>query len=218
MHGRLFLGLAILMTAILIGCGDGGGSSAKREVAAGELALSPAALDFGKVAVGTHKSHTGTLTAGDSSITVTSADWSGEGYSVSGVVFPLTIRAGQSIPFKVTFAPNRSGSSAGKISFQSNAENATQTAFSGNGTQTTGHSVTLAWHPAAAAVVGYNVYRGDASKGPFAKINASPHPKPTFTDVSVTGGETYFYMTTAVDKKGKESKYSNRVQVTVPNS
>jgi hypothetical protein len=74
MHGRLFLGLAILMTAILIGCGGGGGSSANREVAAGELAVSPATLDFGQVAVGTQKGQTGTLTAGDSSITVTSAD------------------------------------------------------------------------------------------------------------------------------------------------
>jgi hypothetical protein len=109
MHGRLFLGLATLITGILIGCGGGG--STNREVAASELAVSPSTLDFGKVAVGTHKGVTGTLTAGDSSITVTSADWSGEGYSVSGIVFPLTIGAGQSIPFKVTFAPHRAGSS-----------------------------------------------------------------------------------------------------------
>ena len=216
MHGRFFLGLAILTTAILVGCG--GGSGTNRDVAAGELAVSPPVVDFGRVAVGSHKGKTGTLTAGDSSITVTSADWSGEGYSVSGIVFPLTIHAGQSVSFKVTFAPHRAGSSTGKISFQSDAENATQTAFSGNGTQSAGHSVTLVWRPAAAAVVGYNVYRGDTSKGPFAKINSSPQPNAIFTDASVAGGETYFYMTTAVNKKGKESKYSNWVQVTIPSS
>jgi hypothetical protein len=222
MHGRLFLGLAVLVTAISVGCGGAGagasGDNASQVLAAGELAVSPSTVDFGKVAVGTLKSKTGTLTAGDSRITVTSADWSGEGYALSGVVFPLTLHAGQSVPFKVTFAPHRAGSSAGKISFQSDAEHATQAAFSGNGSQTTGHSVTLSWHPAAAKIVGYNVYRGAASKGPYARINASPHPKPTFTDASVLGGETYFYMTTAVSKNGKESKRSNLVRVTIPNS
>jgi hypothetical protein len=215
MHGRFFLSVAVLMMAISVGCGGGSGN---REVAAGELAVSPSVVDFGKVAVGSHKGKTGTLTAGDSSIRVTSADWSGEGYSVSGIVFPLTIRAGQSVPFKITFAPHRAGSSAGTISFQGDAEHATHAAFSGHGTQTSSHSVTLSWQPAAAAVVGYNVYRGVVPKGAFARINTSPHPKPTFTDASVAGGETYFYMTTSVSKSGRESKYSNRIQVTIPNS
>ena len=216
MQGRFFLGVAILMTAISIGCG--GGSSTNQNLAAGQLAVSPVELHFGKVAVGTHKSQTGTLTAGDASIRVTSADWSGEGYSISGIVFPLTIRAGQSVPFKVIFAPNRAGSSAGKISFQSDADNAPRAAFLGNGTKNGGHSVTLSWQPAANPVVGYNVYRGSASKGPYARINSAVHPKPTFTDGTVVAGGNYFYMTTAVSKNGRESKYSNQVHVTIPNS
>ena len=55
MHGRFFLGLAVLTAAILVGCGGGSG---KRDVAAGELAVSPSVLDFGKVAVGSHKGKT----------------------------------------------------------------------------------------------------------------------------------------------------------------
>ncbi len=148
MHGRFFLGLAILTTSISIGCGGGGGTGPK--VVAGELAVSPSVLDFGKVAVGAHSQKTGTLTAGDSSVTVTSADWSGEGYSISGIVFPLTIHAGQSVPFRVTFAPHRAGSSEGKISFQTDAESAAKVAFNGHGTQAATHSVTLSWSPAAA--------------------------------------------------------------------
>ena len=214
MRGQFFVGLAILITTILIGCG--GGSIANRGVAAGELAVSPSTLDFGQVEVGKDKHQTGTLTAGDSSITVTSADWSGDGYSISGIVFPLTVRAGQSVPFKITFAPSRAGGSAGKISFQSDAEHVTQAAFRGKGM--TSHSVTLAWHPAASSVVGYNVYRGAASKGPYAKINAALHPKATFIDATVASGKTYFYRTTAVSKNGRESKPSNQVQVTIPNS
>jgi hypothetical protein len=213
MRGRIFLGFAILITTLSIGCG--GGSTASREVAAGDLAVSPSTLDFGQVEVGKVQHQTGTLTAGDSTITVTSADWSGDGYSVSGIVFPLTVRAGQSVPFKITFSPSRSGSSAGMISFQSNAEHAVRAAFQGKGTSR--HRVTLAWR-AASSIVGYNVYRGAASQGPFAKINSALHPKTTFTDAGVASGKTYFYVTTAVNQKGHESKFSNQVRVTIPNS
>ncbi len=217
MYGRLFLGLTALVTAILIGCGGGGVAGDRTKLAAGDLVVSPSTLDFGNVAVGTIQSKTGTVTAGDSSITVTSAEWSGDGYSISGIVFPVTLHAGQSVPFKVTFAPHRAGSSAGKISFHSDSEHPTL-AFNGKGTQTAGHAVVLSWHPTGAKIVGYNVYRGVTAKGPFARINASPHPNATFTDASVLSGTTYFYRTTAVSKNGKESQPSNNVRVTVPNS
>jgi hypothetical protein len=215
MWGRLFLGLAILITTVAIGCG--GGSMTNHAAAAGKLAVTPSTLDFGQVEVGMDKHQTGTLTAGDSSITVTSADWTGDGYSVSGIVFPLTLRAGQTVPFKITFAPSRVGGSAGKISFQSDAGQVPQAAFQGKGTS--GHSVSLAWHPAVNSVVGYNVYRRLASsQGPYAKINTDPNPEPTFTDAGVASGKTYFYVTTAVNHNGKESTPSQPVQVTIPNS
>ena len=237
MHGRLLLALTILTMAILLGCG-GGNSSSKggdsgsssgsgsasgsgtpsQPVAAGNLAVSPATLDFGKVTVGTKKGLTATLTAGDAGITVSSADWGGPGFSITRIVFPFTVPAGQSATFKVTFAPQTAGQVSGIIKFVSNADNSPQAVFNGNGTNTAAHSVTLAWHPPAASVVGYNVYRGVAAKGPFTRITSSPHPDATFTDASVVGGVTYFYLTTAVNKSRKESKYSNQVQVTIPNS
>ena len=215
MYGRLFLGIAILTTAISIGCG--GGSGMNRNVAAGELAISPATLNFGNVAVGARKGQDVALTAGDSSIRVASADWNGEGYSVSGIVFPVTVPAGQSVHFRVTFEPHQAGGSAGNIRLVSNASNSPHAVFSGNGTQVGQHKVTLAWASAALAV-GYNIYRGAAANGPYTKINVSPHPTSTFTDASVVGGETYFYMTTAVSKGGRESNYSNQVRVAIPNS
>ena len=61
MHGRLFVGLIILTTAILLGCGGGNSSSAgdpaadSHAVAAGNLGVFPATLNFGKVTVGTKK-------------------------------------------------------------------------------------------------------------------------------------------------------------------
>jgi hypothetical protein len=226
MHGRLFLGLVILATAVSIGCGGGSTSSqtlsttsasgGSQNLAAGQLAVSPTKLDFGHVAVGATKSQSVTLTAGPASITVRSAAWSGEGYSVSGIVFPVTIPAGQSVQFKITFAPQTAGSSAGSIKFVSDAAHEPLVAFSGNGAAN--HSVTLTWEAPVASVAGYNVYRGTASAGPFTKMTNSPHPDPTFTDASVVAGTTYFYMTTAVSPTGKESDHSNQVQVTIPNS
>jgi len=224
MHERWLTGLVILAAAISIGCGGASfkpsGSTKKPAVAAGELAVAPASLSFGKVPVGQKVSKAGTLTAGDARVKVMSANWSGEGYSVSGIVFPVTVAAGQSVSFKVTFAPPRAGAAAGNISFVSDAANSPNRAsFHGNGTaQARAHTVTLSWRANGRAIVGYNIYRGAAPKGPYAKINTSPHPAPTYTDASVQAGQTYFYMTTAVDKKGRESKFSNRVQVTLPNS
>lgn len=224
MHGRLFSGLIILTTAILLGCGGGNSSSAgdsatnSHAVAAGDLAVFPATLNFGQVTVGTKKGITATLTAGNSRIIVRSADWGGPGFSIAGIVFPLTVPAGQSAHFKVTFAPKTAGQVSGKIKFVSNAENSPHAVFNGNGTKTPAHRVTLVWRPPTTTVAGYNVYRGVAAKGPFTRLTSSPHPLATFTDASVVGGATYFYVTTAVNKRGRESKYSNRVQVSIPNS
>jgi hypothetical protein len=217
MSGRYFLGLIVLTTLISIGCG--GGSSTHLDVPAGHLVVSPSALDFGVVEVGQKETKTGTLRAGNARITVASADWSGDGYSVSGVTFPVTIAAGQSVPFNVTFAPQKGGASSGTITFLSDASNSPHgEALTANGAQASVHSVTLSWRTGNSNTIGYNIYRGIQAKGPFSKINSSPHPNASFTDGSVQSGQTYFYVTTALNRRGKESRFSNQVQVTIPNS
>jgi len=217
MRGTCLLGLVILTAAISVGCG--GGSGTHQDVPAGQLVVSPSSLDFGKVAVGDKATKTGTLKAGNSRVTVTSADWNGEGYSVSGIAFPLTVAAGQNVSFTVTFAPQKGGSSSGNISFLSDASNSpNREAFSASGIQAAGHSVILSWTPSKSNPIGYNIYRGVDPTGPFTKINSDPRPNPTYTDASVQSGGTYFYVTTALNKLGKESKFSNQVQVTIPNS
>jgi fibronectin type 3 domain-containing protein len=37
-----------------------------------------------------------------------------------------------------------------------------------------------------------------------------------YTDTTVQAGQTYYYVTTAVDSSGNESTYSNEVQAVVP--
>jgi len=198
------------------GTGGGGGGGT---VGAGQIAVAPTTMSFGNVAVGADSVKQGTLTAGSSDIKVSSAAWNGQGYSVSGITFPVTVPAGQSVPFTVTFAPPASGSSPGAIVFDSDATNSpTSETLSGTGTQQSQsqHSVALSWDASTSHVIGYNIYRGTASGGPYAKLNPSATTTTVYTDSSVQSGQTYYYVTTAVDSGNVESAYSNQATAAIP--
>jgi hypothetical protein len=187
-------------------------------VGTAQFAVAPSALNFGNVAVGSSANLSGTLTAGASSITVSSADWNGQGYSVSGITFPLTMAAGSNVSFTVTFTPQAAGSTPGSISFASNASNSpANETFSGNGTQTAAiqHTVDLSWLASSSPVSGYNVYRGTLSGGPYAKVD-SMQPTTSYADSTVQSGTTYYYVVTSVGTDSVESPYSNQVTAIVP--
>ncbi len=209
----------ILATALWIGCGGGTGPSQPNGLAPapGQLAVTPATMNFGSLAVGSSKSQSGTLTAGTADITVKSAAWNGEGYSLSGITFPATVPANQSIPFTVTFAPQTAGTSPGSVSFVSNASNSPNTEMlTGTGAEPVQHSVTLSWSPSTSHVVGYNIYRGTLSGGPYAKLNRSPVRATNYTDSTVQSGLTYYYVATSVGSKMVESAHSNQTTVVIP--
>jgi len=182
---------------------------------AGQLSVSPGSMSFGTVTVGAIQSQTGALSASGSSVTVSSASSSSSEFAVSGVVFPLTIAAGQSVPFTLTFAPQVSGSTSGNILFSSNASDSSL-AESATGTGAVQHTVDLFWSPSSSTVAGYNVYRGGVSGGPYTRINSSPGVLASYTDTAVQSGQTYYYVTTAVDSTGAESGYSNEASALVP--
>ena len=183
---------------------------------AGQLAVGPASLNFGSVVVGQSKSLTATLTATGSSITVSAANMTTSEFTISGLSLPLTLSAGQSASFTVNFKPQSSGVASASGSFNSNAANASVTqALSGTGTAAPQHSVALSWTPSTSSVVGYNVYRGTTTGGPYSKIT-SMNADTSYVDSSVQSGQTYFYVTTAVDGSGKESANSNQTQAVIP--
>jgi bacillopeptidase F len=64
--------------------------------------------------------------------------------------------------------------------------------------------------------VGYNVYRGGVSGGPYTKINSAADAGTVFTDGTVQSGQSYYYTVTAVDSSGMESAHSNEVQAVIP--
>ncbi|MGH9503946.1 MAG: beta strand repeat-containing protein [Terriglobales bacterium] len=183
---------------------------------AGQLAVSPATLDFGSVVVGQTKNLTATLTATSSSITVSAANMSTSEFKISGLSLPLTLAAGKSASFSVSFTPQSSGAASASGSFSSNASNSSLAqSLSGTGTAAPQHSVALSWSPSSSSVVGYNVYRGTTTGGPYSKVT-SMNADTSYVDSSVQSGKTYFYVTTAVDGTGKESPNSNQTQAVIP--
>jgi len=186
--------------------------------AQGQLSVSPPTLNFGNVAVGAHSSLNGTLTATGSSLTISAASFDSNEFALSGISLPATLTAGQTTPFTVTFNPAASGTASATLSFSSDAANSpTAQALTGDGTGAPQHSVDLAWDASTGPdVVGYYVYRGGVSGGPYAKVSSALDSSTTYTDNTVASGQTYYYVTTAVNGSGTESAYSNQVRAVIP--
>jgi fibronectin type 3 domain-containing protein len=155
------------------------------------------------------------LTASGASVTVTGAGSSSGAFSLSGLSLPVTIAAGQSASFTVTFSPQTTGAASGTLTFTSNAQPTTTTEnLTGTGTAASTHSVDLSWNASTTTgVTGYNIYRAvyATSCGSFSKINSSLNASMSFTDPAVTSGTSYCYAATAVDSNNAESGYSNIV-------
>ena len=179
-----------------------------------QLTASPATLNFGNVTVGSSSTQTVVLTnTGNSSVSISQINVSGTGFGTSGLTPPLTLPAGQSTAFSVTFAAAALSSSAGDVAVASNATNSPATiALSGKGVR----SVILTWTPSTSLVVGYNIYRGTQSGGPYTILNSSLVLVATYIDNTVQSGQTYFYVATAVDSNSVESAFSNEVSATIP--
>jgi hypothetical protein len=186
--------------------------------AKGQLAIIPSNINFGNAVVGARQSHTATLSAADSPVTVSSAGANSSEFSVTGISFPLTIAAGHTASFTVTFTPQAFGTASANITFPSNASNSSAVlAMTGTGIPAPQHSVTLAWNASTSSnVVGYNVYRGAQSGGPYAKLTSFPEPGTSFMDGTVQSGATYFYVATSVDANSVESAYSSAAMAVIP--
>jgi hypothetical protein len=79
-----------------------------------------------------------------------------------------------------------------------------------------GHSVTLTWTASTSTgVTGYNVFRSQTTGGPYTQMNTNLIGGTSFVDSSVTAGQTYYYVTTAVGISG-QSSYSNETSASVP--
>ena len=81
------------------------------------------------------------------------------------------------------------------------------------------HQAALTWTQTTDTTVDHDcVYRGTVSGGPYTPIfcSAAKTPITAYLDLTVQGGQTYYYVTTAVDQNGEESAYSNEYKTVIP--
>ena len=65
-------------------------------------------------------------------------------------------------------------------------------------------------------LAGYNVYRSELAERPGQRLNSELLLAPTFRDMSIVAGKSYFYRVGAVDQSGNESALSSAVEAQVP--
>ena len=108
--------------------------------ALGALGANPTSLNFGAVQTGTNQPLPETVTnTGGSTLTISNVGVSGTGFAVKGISTPVTLTAGQSASFTVTFAPASAASASGSVTVTSNGSNPSLTiALAGTGSTAAG--------------------------------------------------------------------------------
>jgi len=184
---------------------------------AANLRVSPSSLNFGNVTVNSSASLQLTLSASNGPVTISSAQVNSSEFTLPGLALPKTIAAGRSVAATIVFTPNASGTASANLVLTSDAANSPAVlTMTGTGTEPTQHTVDLTWN-ASSGAVGYNIYRGTVSGGPYTMINTSLDSTTTYTDSTVVSGTTYYYVATAVNSESQESGYSNQATAVIPN-
>jgi hypothetical protein len=92
--------------------------------AVGALGANPTSLSFGTVQTGTSEPLPETVTnTGGSTVIISNVGISGTGFTLKGISTPVTLTAGQSTSFTVTFAPTSTASASGSVTVTSNGSN-----------------------------------------------------------------------------------------------
>jgi hypothetical protein len=86
------------------------------------ISLSPPSVSFGSVVVGNTVSQSVTVSnTGGSNLSITQASVAAQGFKVSGISLPMTIRPGAESTFAVVFSPTGVANVSGTVSLVSNA-------------------------------------------------------------------------------------------------
>jgi Carboxypeptidase regulatory-like domain len=164
----------------------------------------------------------------------------GQAFSLSGTISPTTGGAGATVTLSgavsataaanssgiytfsglingnYTVTPSHTGYSFTPVSLSKTVSGANVTGVNFTAVPLAAHSAIASWTASTSVISGYNVYRGTVSGGPYTKLNSSLIALLTYTDTTVQSGQTYFFVTTAVDGSGNESVFSNEVTAVIP--
>jgi hypothetical protein len=184
---------------------------------AGALTSSSSSLSFGNVNVTSNESLGVTLTnSGSSSISISNVSIAGAGFNPSGVSSGQIIASGGTATLNVAFDPSASGAVNGNATISSNASDPTLVInLSGTGVQGA-VPVALSWTASTSSVSGYNVFRSTTSGGSYSQLNGSLVNGTQFTDSTAMGGQTYYYVVTAVNSSNVQSPDSNQASAVTP--
>ena len=197
---------------------------------ASTLSASVAAVNFGVINLGSIGLQTMTLSnSGSGGIAISGISLSGSSLTFGGIYTGMELSPGQSTVVTVSFAPASAIPASGAITIISNAANSplvipwvansnsnSSTRSASNPTPSS-HSVMLTWSPSASApVIGYNVYRGLVSGGPYSIVNSSPVATTAYSDTLQSAAQTVYYVVTTVGDNNAESAYSSEVAVPIP--
>jgi len=186
-------------------------------VAAGlTLSVNPTSVSFGNVNVGSSASRSVTVTnTGNSNVAITQESLTGANLSLSGGS-AVTLSPSQSVTLTVQYSPTTAVATAGSLAIVSNATGSPASIpVSGTGVAQAQHTVALSWN-ASTSATGYNVYRSATSGSGYARVNSGVDGSLSYSDTSVQNGQSYYYVTTAVDASGQESAYSTEVSAVIP--
>ena len=149
----------------------------------GNLAVTPGSLSFSNVITGASSSQSvQIINSGNSSLTISQANLTGTGFSLSGLSLPQTINAGQSSSFTVQFVGQAAGTVSGGVSLISNAANSPATvALSGTSIAAT-QTLQLSSNS-----VSFGTVNAGSSANQSLTVKNAGNSATTITQVSVAG-------------------------------
>lgn len=186
-----------------------------------QLTANPSSISFPNTTLGYSYSSQGSIVNNcTTAISVASFQLTAP-FSASGLETPFSVAAGQTQNYTAVFTPTMLGTLTGTITFSGSSWSGEGLSIplSGTGVPLSGtgvHYVTLSWQETGNQIAGYNAYRSTVSGGPYSTINSSLIASMSYNDASVSAGQTYYYVVTAVSSGGAESAHSNEVTVIVP--
>ncbi len=95
---------------------------------AATISVAPSSIKFGSVGIGGTASQSVTISnGGGSNLTVTQANTTAAGVTITGISLPLTIGAGKQSTFNVVFSPQAAGALSGNVSIMSDISSSPST-------------------------------------------------------------------------------------------
>jgi hypothetical protein len=190
-------------------------------IAPSVLSVAPAGLNFGNPGAGGTAAVTASLTdSGNSTITIASVNLSGPGISLAGIYPGMVLSPGQTILLAASLDSAPDSAANGTITVNSDALNYSLIipwTIAPGSASSAAPWVELSWNPSSSdGVIGYNVYRGPVSGGPYFPLTAAPVAGTSYHDTSVTSSQTFYYVVTSVGAGNVEGAASAEVSATIP--